>query len=251
MKKQYLGDVRDLFKYDLIQQILKGKSSLQKFTFIPVLTENESNSTEGNKRNFARAKEKGKPGTNNKELMKALKKYKEMDTSKRDFTEIEKYFKSEGIEMLLYEDKEHEYFEHDPGDEYFKNIPESLLRKPLIFVDPDIGLQIKNPTEKHLLYREVKYLYGRVGKDTILMIYQHFPRARNKYPEYLPEGRSKTLKKVMGDLPIYISDNEIIFFLLTKSDKLRNQLGRIIERYKRDYPNYPNLRIGNTNYSGT
>jgi len=252
MKKQYLGDVRDLFKYDLIQQILKGTSSLQKFTFIPMLTENESKSGDGNKRNFARAKKKGRPGTNNEELMKVLKKYKEMDANKRDFTEIELHFKLEGIDMLLYKDKRHEYFDHRTGDdEYFKNIPENLLHTSLVFVDPDIGLQIKNSTKKHLLYPEVKYLYDHMDKDSILMIYQHFPRARYKYKEYSPEGRSSKLEKELGNLPIYISDKEIMLFLLTRSDRLRSQLGRIIERYKRDYPKYKNLIVGNTNYSGT
>jgi len=248
MKKQYLGDVRDLFKYDLIQQILKGRSSLQKFTFIPMLTENESKSRDGNKRNFARAKKKGRPGANNEKLMEVLKKYKEMDANKRDFTEIELHFKSEGIEMLLYEDKGREYFERRRGDEYFKNIPANLLHTPLVFVDPDIGLEIQNPTEKHLMYREVKYLYDHIDKDSILMIYQHFPRFPHKYKEYLPEGRSNKLEKEIGDLPIYISDKEIMLFLLTKSDRLKSQLERIIKRYKRDYPN---LIIGNTNYSGT
>lgn len=238
MKKQYLGDVRDLFKYDLIQQILKGVSSLQKFTFIPMLTKNEPKSGDGNKRNFVRARKKGRPGTNNEKLMEVLKKYKEMDANKRDFTEIEMHFKSEGIEMLLYEDKGHEYFDHRTrDDEYFKNIPENLLHTSLVFVDPDIGLEIKNSTEKHLLFEEVQYLYEHVDEDSILMIYQHFPRARHKYKEYSPEGRSNKLEEETGDLPIYISDNEIMLFLLTKSDKLKSQLERIIKRYKRDYPN--------------
>ena len=213
-----------------------------------MLTENESKSRDGNKRNFDKAKKYGRPGTNNEKLMEVLKKYKEMDVNERDFTEIEKHFKSEGIVMLLYKDKGHEYFDHRPGDEYFKNIPENLLHKSLVFVDPDIGLQIRNSTEKHLLYREVKYLYDRVDKDSILMIYQHFPRARHKYKEYSPEERSNKLEEEMGDLPIYISDNEIIFFLLTKNDELRSQLERIVERYKKDYPN---LIIGGANYSGT
>ena len=236
MKKQYLGDVRDLFKYDLVQQILKGISSLRKFTFIPMLTENKPNSGNGNKRNFTSAKKKGRPGTNNDKLMEVLKKYKEMDPNKRDFTKIKMYFKSEGIVMLLYEDKGREYFKHSPGDEYFKNIPESLLHKSLVFVDPDIGLQIKKSTKKHLLCREVKYLYDRMDKDSILMIYQHFPRARCKYKEYSLEERSNKLEKELGDLPIYLSDNEIMLFLLTKSDKLKSQLKRIIKEYKRGYP---------------
>lgn len=240
MKKQYLGDVRDLFKYDLIQQVLRGRSSLQEFTFIPMLTEYDPESQDGNKRDFAKAKKKGRPGANNGRLIEVLRKYKEVDRDKRDFIEIKEHFKSEDIEVLLYQDKRHKYFNHRMGDdEYFKNIPDDLLCKPLVFIDPDIGLQIKNPTNKHLLYREVKDLYGRMDEDSILMIYQHFPRARCKYPEYSPEGRSNKLKQELelGNLPIYVSDREIMFFLLTKSDKLKSQLERIIERYKGDYPN--------------
>jgi len=234
MKNQYFGDIRDLFKYDIIQRILKGISSLQRFTFIPMLTKNDPNSREGNERAFDRAKKNGRPGTKNNELMKILEKYKEMDENERDFTEIKGYFKSEGIGTVIY--KEHECFKRRTRDEYFKNTPEEFLHKSLVFVDPDIGLQIKNSTEKHLLYQEVKDLYDRMDKDSILMIYQHFPRARLKYTEYLPEGRSNTLEKKIGDFPIYISDNEIIFFLLTKNDELKSQLEKIINRYRRDYP---------------
>lgn len=246
MKKQYLGDVRDLFKYDLIQQIVKGRSYLQKFTFIPMLTENEPKSGDGSNRDFAKAKEKCRPGANTPKLIEVLKKYKEMDADKRDFTEIEMYFKSVGVEMLLYEDKGREYFGRSPGDDYFKNIPENPLHTSLVFVDPDIGLQIKHSTKKHLLYREVKCLYDHMDKDSIMMIYQHFPRARSKYPEYSLDGRSNKLEKEIGDLPIYISDNEIIFFLLTKSNKPKIQLEKTIKSYERDYPN---LIIGNVNYS--
>jgi hypothetical protein len=235
MKNQYFGDIRDLFKYDIIQRILKGISSLQRFTFIPMLTKNVPNSREGNylKRDFDRAKKNGRPGTKNNELMEFLEKYKEMDEDERDFREIENYFKSEGIGTDIY--KGHECFKRRTRDEYFKNTPEEFLHKSLVFVDPDIGLQIKNSTEKHLLYQEVKDLYDRMDKDSILMIYQHFPR--KDHTKYL-RGRTNELKKLTEDLPIYISDNEIIFFLLTKNDELKSQLETIINRYRRDYPDY-------------
>jgi len=237
MKNQYFGDVRDLFKYDLIQQILEEINSLQGFTFIPMLTENDLKGGDGNKRDFDRAKKNSRPGTNNKELMKFLLKYK-IDKDKRDFTEIEKYFKSSGLKVSIYEDQCNEYFNNGIRDEYFKNISANLLHKSLVFVDPDNGLQIKKGTKKHLLYRDVKYLYDHMDEDSILMIYQHFPRARVKYPEYLPEGRSKKLKEKAGNLPTYISGKEIIFFLLTKNNELKSQLKRIINKYKRHYPNF-------------
>lgn len=49
------------------------------------------------------------------------------------------------------------------------------------------------------------------------------------------------MEKELGNLPIYLSDNEIMFFLLTRSDGLKRQLGKIIKGYKGDYPN---LKIG-------
>jgi len=243
MKNQYFGDVRDLFKYDLIQRILKEISYLEKFTFIPMLTKYDPKGKDGNERDFDGAKKDGRPGTNNKELMKLLEKKKQVEADKRDFTEIEDYFNSEDIGVDIY--KGHEYFDHGRRDEYFENIPEDLLRNYLVFVDPDNGLKIKNSGEKHLLYDDVKKLYERMDEDSILMIYQHFPR--EKHIEYLCR-RASELKKLTEDLPIYISDNEIIFFLLTKNDELRNQLERIISRYKRDYRK--RIIIGNVNYNG-
>jgi hypothetical protein len=236
MKKQYFGDIRDLFKYDLIQRILKEISSLQKFTFIPMLTKYDPKRGDGNKRDFARAKKDGRPGTNNEKLIGFLKKYGEIDKDKRDFTKIGNYFKSKGIKVLIYKDKGHEYFEHKARDRYFKNIPGEYLHKSLVFVDPDIGLEVKNSTEKHLLYSKVRELYDRMDEGSILMIYQHFPRARSKHKEYSPPGRSNKLKEVTRDSPIWITDNEIVFFLLTKKGGLKNQLERIISRYKKDYP---------------
>ena len=240
MKNQYFGDVRDLFKYDLLQRILNEISSLQKLAFIPMLTEYDPGSSHGNKRNFDRAKEDGRPGTNNEKLIAFLKKHGEIDRDKRDFTKIEEYFKSENSGVVIY--KGHEYFDKMRRDEYFKNIPEELLHKSLVFVDPDIGLQIGNPTEKHLLYQEVKYLYDRMDEDSTLMIYQHFPR--EDHTKYLSR-RTNELKEQTKNLPVWITDNEIIFFLLTKNDELKSQLDAIITRYKRDYQK--RTRIGNVN----
>ena len=246
MKNQYFGDIRDLFKYDLIQRILKELSSSQKFTFIPMLTKYDPKRGDGNKSDFARAKKDGRPGTNNERLIGFLKKYGEIDKDKRDFTKIGNYFKSEGIKVLIYKDKGHEYFEHKARDRYFKNIPGEYLHKSLVFVDPDIGLEVKNPTEKHLLYSKVRELYDRMDEGSILMIYQHFPREDHK--KY-PRRRANKLRDRTENLPICISDNEIIFFLLTKNEGLKNQLERIISRYKKDYPK--RLIIGNVNHNAT
>lgn len=238
MNKRYLGDVRDLFKYDLIQRILEGIKSLQGFTFIPMLTEYDPESRGGNERDFSKAKEDGRPGTKNEKLIESLKSYKDIEGDKRDFTEIKKHFQSCDFEVRIYKERGNKYFTNNKRmrDKYFENILVGLLHKSLVLVDPDIGLQIENSTEKHLLYSEVKYLYDHMDEDSLLMIYQHFPQARRTHKKYLPAGRSKELEKEIGDLPLYISDNEIFFLFLAKNDKLKKQLERIINRYKSDYP---------------
>ncbi|HNW38036.1 MAG TPA: hypothetical protein PKJ75_04205, partial [Methanosarcina vacuolata] len=75
MKNQFFGDLRDLFKYDLILNILEKNDSLQHLTFIPMLNKKDS-SNEGNKRDFQNAIIHNLPGTHNKELVEFLEPYK-------------------------------------------------------------------------------------------------------------------------------------------------------------------------------
>lgn len=243
MKNQYFGDKRDLFKYDLITKIVEGINSIKYFTFIPMLTDNDGKS-DGNKRNL----ENSAAGAKNKCLVDFLNKYKNCDKNLRDFRKIRQYFELKKIDIKIYEENNNrKYFDHKGRADYFKKIDDFLLPNSLIFVDPDNGLQIEKSNKKHLLYSEVNEIYKRMDENSILMIYQHFPRARYKYEKYMPDGRSNKLKEI-GDLPIYISDNEIIFFFLTKKDKIKNQLTKIIIKYQESYQS---LKIGNVNLGGS
>ena len=225
MKNQYFGDIRDLFKYDLILRIIQETGSINRFLFIPMLTEND-NRGDGNETDYNKAK----AGTRNRNLMAYLENC--VNENRRNITEIERYFESKGIEIYIH----NEPFSHGKRKSYFDRIRKELFSQSLIFVDPDNGLEVKRSNEKHLLYPEVKDLYNCMDADSILMVYQHFPRARLKYTEYLPEGRSNTLEKKIGDLPICISDKDIMFFLLTKNDELKSQLEKVVNGYLRDYP---------------
>ena len=222
MKNQYFGDIRDLFKYDLILRIIQETGSINRFLFIPMLTEND-NSKNGNEINYKNAK----AGTRNKDLMTYLKKC--VNENRRNITEIVPYFKSKGIEIYIHKGP----FSHGKRKSYFDRIRKKLSSQSLIFVDPDNGLEVGRSNKKHLLYPEVKDLYNCMDEDSILMIFQYFPR--EEHPKYLRK-RSNELKELTENLPIYISDNEIIFFLLTKNDELKSQLEKIVNRYLIDYP---------------
>lgn len=237
MKNQYFGDIRDLFKYDLIGWLMREIGSLENLTFIPMLTKYDPKGKDGNKRDFNKARSGHRPGTENERLVEFLQEYKKTPADRRDLRQIRAYL----TKVFIHKVQGDEYFTKSTRDEYFRRIPEDRLHKALVFVDPDIGLEPEKskPTEKHLKYLEVEDLYRRMDEDSILMIYQHFPR--QPHGKYLCT-RSNELKEKMGNLPMYISDGEIIFFFLTKDDQLGNKLKRAIDGYNK---NYPKLKIGN------
>ncbi len=182
---------------------------------------------EGAQRNRCKAK----AGWKNNDLRVFLDKFQNKD--KRDVRELAGFFKEQGIESTIYCGKD-KYFSDTSREEYFKQIKNGLLRKSLVFVDPDIGLEVNKLTEKHIRYDEIRNLYKHMDESSILMIFQYIPYVKRE--NYFPEV-SKKLKEKVGNLPIYISDNQIVFFFLTKDASIRKSFTKIINKYKETYPN--------------
>ncbi len=84
MNRGYLGDVRDLFKFDLIKEIILCIDIIERFTYIPMLTNDDDK--HGNIRNF-----EGKPGNNNRDLIEYLQKYDNITKYNRNFNPIKEY----------------------------------------------------------------------------------------------------------------------------------------------------------------
>lgn len=195
------------------------------FSFIPMLTKNDSNG-HGAKYN----RDNAKVGTKNKELVAFLDEC--VQEGRRDIVELEKILDRCEIKMTVYSGKSH-YFPHRQRQDYFARIGNELLINSLVFVDPDIGLEVANSDERHLLFDEVKELYRRMHESSILMLFQHFPRVARQ--EYL-NRRSEELKdKISGDYPVCIDNNEIIFFFLTKNESLEHSLTHLIAEYAESY----------------
>ena len=124
-------------------------------------------------------------------------------------------------------------FYHRQRREYFEQIGDELLSKSLVFVDPDTGLEVKRPEEKHILYAEVKDLYERMDDSSILMIYQYFPRRPRQ--QYINTRCEELKEKITGDYPVCIDDDEIVFFFLTKDESLEHSLMHVIKDYAECY----------------
>jgi hypothetical protein len=232
MNRSYFGDTRDLFKYDLVRHIMKALPGFERFTLIPMLTESDEKASgkKSTAKDLGKAEKAGKAGSQNRDLVAHMQRLQEIDEDLEYFQHISSYFKQENILVdILHKHR----FSHPQRGSYFTDIFTKFPKKSLIFLDPDIGLEESAPTERHLLFDEVKKIYDRMDTGSTLMIYQHFPRVSRK--DYV-DNRCSQLSEITGTKPVTITDNEIVFFLLAKNPKLKTQLELVILKYANSYP---------------
>jgi hypothetical protein len=232
MNRQFFGDTRDLFKYDLVRHIMKALLAFDSFTFIPMLTE-DTTAAKG-KKSVAKDLEKsikaGRAGSQNKDLLEHMERLQEIDSDLEYFQTIGAYFKKEHILVDIL----HKHpFSHEERNRYFESVLTRLPKRTLIFLDPDVGLEENKPSKKHLLFEEVKTIFNAMDMKSVLMIYQHFPR--EKHEGYV-RRRCTELHNLTGSCPISITDNEIVFFFMVNNGKLREDLEETLALYADTYP---------------
>jgi len=232
MNRLYFGDTRDLFKFDLVRHIMKAVPAFDSFTFIPMLT-----GTDGGSRNkkslgkdLAKARKAGKAGSQNQDLVAQMEHLQEIEDDLKYFQHIREYFNKEHILAHIFSEQT---FSHKDRSRYFGQILTHIPQKSLIFLDPDTGIEGDKPTEKHLLFEEIKQITNSMDNRSIVMIYQHFPRI--KHDGYVRQ-RCSQLNQLTGMVPLTITDNEILFFLLVKNEKFKKEMEEVLERYANSYP---------------
>lgn len=231
MNRLFFGDVRDLFKFDLVRHIMKAFPDLATFTFVPMLTEEEP--ATGKKKTATKdlglAQKTGRAGTRNHELMEDLGRLQEINDDLEYFHGVQSYFKKEHIIVdVLHKNT----FSHEHRENYFNRMFEHFPTSSLIFLDPDTGLEVKNPTQRHLLFEEVQKIFDRMDHQSVLMIYQHLPRVTR---EGYIQKRCRDLTALTHSRPETITDNEIVFFILTKNPQLKTRICAVLGDYADTY----------------
>jgi hypothetical protein len=232
MNISFSGDTRDLFKFDLIRHLMKSYPDLRSFSFIPMLTDRKEPAHEksGRTRDLKKAFSAGKAGSQNRDLMAHLGRLQEIENDLNYFEGIQDYFKKENIIVdILPTDR----FSNERRVNYFRKLFEKFPSQSLIFLDPDTGLEVKNPTQRHLLFDELRKIADAMDYRSILMIYQHIPRQPH---EGYVRSRGSQIAETTGIKPVSITDNGIVFFLLAKGPKLRESLADTVEKYANTYP---------------
>lgn len=222
MKNQYFGNGRDLFKYDLLLDILAGVPALgRRLTYVPMLTPNDA-SGEGAHR---------PEGTGRRRAHLAAF----LTAGIRNITTLRAFFAVEGVEYLPY--REAEYFDPAQREEYFASIPAAAL-DALIFLDPDVGLETgsqgymrRGGSEKYLLYQEVASIFRRATASSAVVIYQHLQRNKRKLVGDLI-ARAEGLGRALAVPGVgYITDEDVVFYGVGRSAGVHAALLRAFEAH--------------------
>jgi hypothetical protein len=211
---------------------MKSLPDLTGFTFIPMLTGTEADGhrKNGTKKDLRRAYRSGKPGSQNQKLLEHLERLQEIDNDLEYINGISTYFDKEKI--LVEVPAKQQFTNHD-RTAYFRSVFGKFPKNSLIFIDPDTGFRDGSADSKHLLHSEIQTTCNRMDNGSVLMVYQHFPRGKQ---EDFITRTSESLEKCTGLNPAVITDNEIVFFILTKNQKLATRLKNSLDCYADTYP---------------
>jgi len=180
MKNQFVADVNDYFKYGLLRA-LSNCEDLRPIGIWWMLTDDDAGA-HGGKLDYLEDQERY--GTCDKDLYKALcriakkKKRRVFEIEKNKLINGAQYWPSNVSKVRIAAKASHEKLS-DPYSRAldFKEMLGQFKNCPLIFADPDNGIEIKSASkERHIRWNELVALFN-AGKS--LVVYQHKARGRS------------------------------------------------------------------------
>ena len=213
MKDQYFGDKRDFFKYHLALTLVE-RLNLEAFTLVTMLT-----SPEG-----------GNDGNQMDERLHRLRPDLHdfltdcvADESKRRVASLRAYMEARhpDVRYVGYEDSQPMTSRTREG--YFSRIQPFALHRAVILIDPDNGFEVQRSGEQHLLYSDFAQVFEAMDDESVLVAYQHRGRFETMRATFMKKAGG-IVAAIPSARPFCISDNEIGFIIVTKSDELRGRV---------------------------
>lgn len=225
MKDQYFADKRDFFKWDFLEDILDGIAELKSFTNITMLTPPDD-SREGNLKGYG-------PGNRREQLYSFLQGC--LNDSKQKVSEMRTYFQDKRFNYYPHRDNDQFAYTHESREDYFLSVPEDALRQALVFFDPDIGLNAgslgymrRSGINKYLFDESLSAVAKRISDDSVIVVYQHLQRDRNRFWDDVEErcGRFRDLVGARG--ATFLTDRDIVFLATSRSPVVRLKMSNIV-----------------------
>lgn len=213
LKDQYFGDINDYRKYGLLRSLIKASGLALGVCWLR--TKNDQR-RDGEFRQYLLNPSRWR--CHDPELYDALTRLLKPGVERS-------VLRAEAWEILPKATYHHHFLNDDAASRnaYFEEASKYLRNCPLIFFDPDNGLEVKS-VEKGFR-RSSKYLYWHEVESTFsrghsLIVYQHFPmKPRRKFIDDI----SKQLKEKL-DAPLVDSfrTSHVVFFLVAQPKHVKH-----------------------------
>lgn len=224
MKDQYFGDKRDFFKYHLALTLVE-QLHLDGFTLVTMLTA----STGGNDGNQMDLRLRRLRPDLHDFLTDSV-----ADESTRKVASLRAYMEARHprVRYVGYEDSEPMTSRTRTG--YFSRLQPFALHRAVILIDPDNGFEVQRSGEKHLLHSEFAEVFEAMDDESVLVAYQHWAHEkRDAAFERIARGIGAVVPTAR---PLCISDNEIGFFLVAKTDETRRRVQSTLDGFALSKP---------------
>ena len=212
MKNQYFGDKRDLFKFDLVLDVMAA-TGLAALTYVPMLTLPDD-------RNHGRLTPRALGGRRTA-LFDFLRSVRE--EGRADIRELRSFFgQLSGFRYLPYRDGlDVGQYAPESRDEYFAEIPDDLLVGSCVLLDPDIGLEgdaavmKRSGLDKYLYLDSLCDLFLR-SADGVVLVYQHLQNnAHLRLGQIARDIKTISRRLKLKSVP-FIRDGDVAFYLVSK-----------------------------------
>jgi hypothetical protein len=217
MKNQYVGDINDYRKYDLLQMLSDELN--EKILIIWMLTPNDRKN-DGKRIKYLNNPKKWEKY--NKTLFGELKNIVIKERNIENVQKLSYFNKSDKFEFHS------DYLENDiiKRETYFKNAIEKANTAKIIFFDPDNGIAPHEKTknsEKFLFWSEIMKFWG-MGKN--ILVFQYFPWFCNR-EKYINDKIDDFIKKIninKDNIMAFNAKNVVYLFLTHDINNKRNEL---------------------------
>lgn len=216
MKRQYLGDSKDSFKWNY-HDYLASAIGFSVFNVVLMLTpDDDSNHGKTHPARF--------PAQESIiDFCRDLRRHREIQL-------IKKLPSYTGSKYLVELHQGETYFKKNNRKEYFSGF--SGAKRQIVFLDPDNGFEPeKSSNEKHVLYSDVQAILDQISDDTVISVFQVFRRIPfakdfNRIKERLPSGYATA-----------IYWHSLMFVLICKTKEEIEKVRKINFRYfQQGYP---------------
>lgn len=207
MKDQYFGDKRDLFKFDLVLDIIAA-TDLRKFGYVPMLTPPDASGHGGLASRMA--------GGRSQVVFDFLASVRA--SGKLRLSRLRGLFDAfPNICYMPYRDTlDGGEYSHALRGLYFSGLPDEFLRDSCVLLDPDIGLERgRGDPAKYLHFDSLATLFSRC-RDGLVVVYQQLQKNAHLRLARISGDISRIRTCLAAGSVSFIRDGDIAFYVLAR-----------------------------------